>query len=82
MKIIINPMGFIKTKLNTDSIISNGLEENKTIKKYKNEAIPKIMKKKSALMTHNNINRIKMNNNESINSILIYEKHIIKYKKK
>lgn len=72
MKKIIIPKGFASIKIVIDNIISNGLSENRTIKKYRKDAIPKIMKKKSALMVHNKINIMKINNNESKNSILIF----------
>jgi hypothetical protein len=41
-----------------EMVISNGLSEKSIIRKNKNAAIPKIMKRKSALMIHNRI-RIK-----------------------
>jgi hypothetical protein len=78
MKKIINPKGFSNTNLKTESIISKGLDEYNTIIKYNSEATPKIMKKKSALMVHKKISIIKINNTESINSISLFEKKLIK----
>lgn len=64
-KINNNPKGFNKINSSVEMVIFRGSSANNKIKKYKNAVIPKIRKKKSALMTHSNIKIKKMKNTES-----------------
>ena len=68
-KIRNNPNGFNSMKFKMEKVISRGFSENKIIRKYKNAAIPKIINRKSALITHNRINIKKIKSIESKSSI-------------
>ncbi len=70
LKINNNPKGFNNIKFKIERVIAKGSSENNIIRKYKNAAIPKIINKKSALITHNNIIIKKMKRIESRTSIL------------
>ncbi|MFX0039600.1 MAG: hypothetical protein ACFFCY_01840 [Promethearchaeota archaeon] len=65
MKIRSNPKGFNNIKLKMERVIVNGFSENSIIRKYKKAAIPKIIKRKSALITHKRIKTKKIKSIES-----------------
>jgi hypothetical protein len=69
MKISNNPKGLRNKKFKIEKVISNGLFEKYIIRKNKNAAIPKIIKRKSALIIHNRINIKKIKNIDSLRSI-------------